>query len=309
MAVLALLVVSCGGDEAPDSGGGLPRFETISVIASMYPLEYFSERVGGDRVEVDGIVPSGGDAHAFEPTPGDLRNIANADLLVYNGLGFESWVEALLAAGDAPETTVQAGSETVARHFDIDEIGSDSGDGQGDGDLDPHIWLDPVLAITQVSAIRDGLIEVDPDGAALYRTNSDTLVAELEALDARFVTAFRTCSQDTFVTSHDSFNYLAARYGLTAVGIGGINPGAEPSPRALARLTDAITEAGISYVLVSPIDTEQLSDTVARESGVEILLLHALQNLTADERDSEEDYFSLMDVNLESLATALECDR
>ena len=301
---LVLFAAACGGSTDESD-----RSESLRVIASMYPLEYFAERVGGDRVDVDGVVPAGGDAHDFEPTPGDLRNIAGADVIIYNGLGFESWVDALLGAGDAPDTAVQVSSEELALHFETNEIKLGPGvDGVHETeDLDPHLWLDPVLAVTKVLAITDGFIASDPEGELLYNSNSDALVAELVALDVQFSDALSTCSRDVFVTSHDSFNYLANRYDKDAVGISGINPESEPSPKSLANLSDAVTEAGIPYVLVSPIDSERLSDTLMRETGIQALPLHSLQNLTKDQRDAGETYFSLMETNLESLQTALGC--
>lgn len=301
-----MFATSCGGNgESTGTDDSDP--EAVRVVASMYPLEYFAGRVGGDRVRVERVVPAGADAHDFEPTPGDLRKIAGADLIVYNGLGFESWIDALLDSGDAPEAAVQASSESIALRFRPDEIGSEPD--HEDGHLDPHMWLDPMLAVTQVTAIKNGLIEIDPEGSATYEGNADDLVVQLTALDGRYSDALRSCSGDTFVTSHDSFNYMAGRYGLNAVGISGINPESEPSPRTLADLSDAVTEFGIRYVLVSPIDSERLSDTLARETGVHALQLHSLQNLTRDQRDAGETYLSLMDANLESLAIALECQQ
>jgi zinc transport system substrate-binding protein len=102
---------------------------------------------------------------------------------------------------------------------------------------------------------------------------------------------------------------MAARYGVNAIGISGINPESEPSPRALADLSNLVSDSGIEYVLVSPIDSERLSDTLARETGVESLPLHSLQNLTSDKKESGETYFSLMEQNLASLMTALGCGR
>jgi len=305
---LAMIATSCGGDET-DFGAAGGDNGRVRVIASMYPLEFFAAQVGGDRVQVDSVVPAGGDAHNFEPTPGDLRNIAGADLIVYNGLGFESWVDALLDAGDAPDASLQASSEAIALHFDTNEISPDPDHepGHDDGELDPHMWLDPVLAVTQVRAIADGLTKIDPEGGSVYSANSDALAAQLTALDARYTAALLSCGGDTFVTSHDSFNYLAARYDINAVGIGGINPESQSSPRALATLSDAIKESGIKYVLVSPIDSERLSDTLARETGATTLPLHTIQNLTRDQIDAGETYFSLMESNLESLVTAMEC--
>ena len=307
---LAIIATSCGGDET-DSGAPGGDTGRVRVVASIYPLEFFTEQVGGDRVQVDGIVPAGGDAHNFEPTPGDLRNIAAADLIVYNGLGFESWVDALLDAGDAPDAAVQASSESIALHFDINEIthDPDHDPGHDDGELDPHMWLDPLLAVTQVRAITDGLTKIDPEGGSTFSANSDVLIAQLTALDARYTVAFESCAGDTFVTSHDSFNYLAARYDINAVGIAGINPESQPSPRALATLSDAIKDTGIRYVLVSPIESERLSDTLARETGANTLPLHTIQNLTRDQIDAGETYFSLMEFNLESLVTAMDCVR
>jgi zinc transport system substrate-binding protein len=258
-------------------------------------------------VQVDEVVPSGGDAHDFEPTPGDLRKIAGADMIVYNGLGFESWIDAVLDAGDAPDIAVQASSSSVARHFESNDIAKDSHDDHED--IDPHIWLDPVLAITQARAITEGLVKADPDGSAVYLANSDDLVDRLTGLDGLFTSRLGSCSRDTFITSHDSFNYMAARYGINAVGIVGLNPESEPSPRTLADLSDAISDSGIGYVLVNPIDSDRLSDTLARETDVESLPMHTLENLTSNQKESGETYFSLMEQNLTSLMTALECEQ
>ena len=298
-----MIATSCGGNGA-STDGDFAGSATVRVVASMYPLEYFTGQIGGDRVEVHGVVPSGGDAHDFEPTPGDLRKIADADVIVYNGLGFESWIDALLDTGDAPHIAVQASSSSVARHFDSNGVATDS-----DDDTDPHMWLDPVLAVTQARAITEGLVKADPEGKAVYLANSDALVDRLTGLDGLFIEGLGSCSRDTFITSHDSFNYMAARYGVNAVGISGINPESEPSPRALADLSNAISDSGIGYVLVSPIDSERLSDTLARETGVESLPLHTLQNLTSDQKESGETYFSLMEQNLASLVITLECDQ
>ena len=149
----------------------------------------------------------------------------------------------------------------------------------------------------------------DRDGSAVYLANSDDLVDRLTGLDGLFTSRLGSCSRYTFITSHDSFNYMAARYGINAVGIAGLNPESEPSPRALADLSDAISDSGIGYVLVSPIDSDRLSDTLARETDVKSLPMHTLENLTSNQKESGETYFTLMEQNLASLMTALECDQ
>jgi len=386
----------------------------INVIASMYPLEYFAERIGGDRVNVQGLIPPGGDAHDFEPTPGDLRDLAAADVLVYNGLGFESWIDALLESGESPNVTVQASAEDIGLHFETttwnddghddhvddddghddhaddddghddhaddddghdkhaddddgldDHVDDDDGhddhaddddghddhadddDGLGDhvddddgldkhaddddglddhadddghddhaddddghdhSGLDPHVWLDPILAVTQASEIAAAFIKVDPDNTSYYESNLQTLTNDLTELNERFSSSLQACAKDIFVTSHDAFNYLANRYDKHAVGISGMNPESEPSPRVLAEISEAVTETGIEYVLVNPLDSERLSATLMRETGAQSLPLHTVQNLTKDERDTGESYMTLMNSNLSSLKTAMGCE-
>jgi len=363
LSVMALIASACQ-TSSDDSEISEIDDNRINVIASMYPLEYFAERIGGDRVNVQGLIPPGGDAHDFEPTPGDLRDLAAADVLVYNGLGFESWIDALLESGESPNVTVQASAEDIGLHFETttwnddghdDHVDDDDGhddhaddddghddhadddglddhaddddglddhaddndghddhadddDGHDHGGLDPHVWLDPILAVTQASEIAAAFIKVDPDNTSYYESNLQTLTNDLTELNERFSSSLQACEKDIFVTSHDAFNYLANRYDKHAVGISGMNPESEPSPRVLAEISEAVTETGIEYVLVNPLDSERLSATLMRETGAQSLPLHTVQNLTKDERDTGESYMTLMNSNLSSLKTAMGCE-
>ena len=324
LSVMALIASACQ-TSSDDSEISEIDDNRINVIASMYPLEYFAERIGGDRVNVQGLIPPGGDAHDFEPTPGDLRDLAAADVLVYNGLGFESWIDALLESGESPNVTVQASAEDIGLHFETttwnddghdDHVDDDDGhddhadddDGHDHSGLDPHVWLDPILAVTQASEIAAAFIKVDPDNTSYYESNLQTLTNDLTELNERFSSSLQACEKDIFVTSHDAFNYLANRYDKHAVGISGMNPESEPSPRVLAEISEAVTETGIEYVLVNPLDSERLSATLMRETGAQSLPLHTVQNLTKDERDTGESYMTLMNSNLSSLKTAMGCE-
>ena len=354
LSVMALIASACQ-TSSDDSEISEIDDNRINVIASMYPLEYFAERIGGDRVNVQGLIPPGGDAHDFEPTPGDLRDLAAADVLVYNGLGFESWIDALLESGESPNVTVQASAEDIGLHFETTTWNDDGHDDHADDDdghddyadnddghddhaddddglddhaddddglddhaddddghdhsgLDPHVWLDPILAVTQASEIAAAFIKVDPDNTSYYESNLQTLTNDLTELNERFSSSLQACEKDIFVTSHDAFNYLANRYDKHAVGISGMNPESEPSPRVLAQISEAVTETGIEYVLVNRLDSERLSSTLMRETGAQSLPLHTLQNLTKDERDTGESYMTLMNSNLSSLKTAMGCE-
>jgi zinc transport system substrate-binding protein len=292
---LGIMAVACtGGGGVATSSSNEP---TISVVTTLYPLEYFARGVGGARVTVVNLVAPGVEAHSFDPTPADIRKLDEADVVLYNGSGFEPWMDRALAAiSNRDRTVIQAGPRGEA------EDG-----GQGNSGLDPHIWLDPQLAMNQVRLIRSGLVQGDPDGAAVYDANAAMVLAELETLHSRFATGLDSCSRNQFVTPHAAFGHLADRYGLEQIAITGLSPEAEPGARDLASIAETIRELGVEHIMVEPVISAAFAETLAREVGAELLRLHPLESLTPDESRGGEDYFSIMNANLSNLRRALEC--
>ena len=290
---LGLAAVGCSEDPRSASGDG-PSSDQTTVVTTLYPLEYFARRIAGDSVTVVNLVSPGGEAHDFEPSPGDIRKLDRADLILYSGSGFEAWIDrALSSIGRNGRIVVEAGRGLAQLP---------------DGGSDPHIWLDPLGAIEQAGLIRDALTRADPAGAEPYNRNAASLIGDLEGLDSRYRSALESCRLRHFVTSHEAFGHLAGRYGLEQLSISGLAPEAEPSPGDLARLIDEVRSLGTKYVLVEPGGSRRLSETLAREVGADLLTLTPLEGLTADQSEKGETYFSLMESNLEALRTALECD-
>lgn len=366
--VLALAAGAACGESDGDDG-------RLSVVASIYPLGYFVERVGGDLVTVDVLIGPGQEAHGFEPTASHLRSIDAADVIVMNGLELEPWLERAIEAleDNAARVVVEAADESQAvegfehAHGDEEEgeghgeegkeedheeegkeedhgeeakeedhgeeakeedhegeegkeedhdeeskeeedHGEEGEEGEHGGEvLDPHMWLDPLLAAVQVERIRDALIEADADNADAYRTNASTVIDELNALHAEFTEGLANCRHDHFVTSHAAYAYLGARYHAEQIPVTGLSPEAEPSPRQLAAITDQVTDLGLGYVLVEPVLSDGLAQTIAREAGIELIPFHAIGSVTEDELETHDDYFGLMRNNLASLKLALEC--
>ena len=263
----------------------------MQIVTTIYPLEYFISRIAEDSVEVVNPVPPGVEAHDFEPKPDDIRRLNSADLIIYNGSGFEPWIDRALESIDESERIAIETSRGLA----------DLASG------DPHVWLDPLKAVEQVKLIRDGLSRSDSDRADFYAENAESLITELEQLNAQFQSGLAECRLREFVTAHDAFGYLAQRYDLEQVPISGLSPEAEPSPGDLAKLVDRIKELGVKYVMVEVIISPRLAETLAKEVGAETLILHPLESLTADESKRGETYFSIMTANLNNLRTALEC--
>jgi zinc transport system substrate-binding protein len=259
----------------------------------MYPLAEFARRVGGERVTVTTLVPAGVDAHDYEPTPRDLAALTRVRLLIYNGAGFEPWVAKLLT--QVPDGTVKV-KATEGLPLST-----------ANGGTDPHVWLDPVLAQEQVARILEGLVRVDPDGRAAYEANAAGLRADLEALHRAFASGLARCRRREFITSHAAFGYLARRYGLVMIPISGLAPQAEPSAARLAAVARLARQRGIRVIYADPLADRRGAETVAREVGAVVEVLHPLEGLTPEEQRQGKKYITVMHENLRHLAQGLEC--
>jgi zinc transport system substrate-binding protein len=264
----------------------------LSVATTTYPLEYFARRVGGEAVSVINLVPPGVEAHDFEPSPADIRALREAHVVVYNGAGFEPWIGRALASGSNASRVV---------------VNTAPPGGGAEHLQDPHTWLDPLLAMEQVNAVRDGLAKARPEQREVFLANAEALNGALFDLHQLFQRGLQECRHKLFVTSHAAFGHLAKRYGLEQVSIAGVTPEAEPSPGELAALADRLRTLGVRYLLVEPIIGQELSLSLAREIGADLLPIHPLESLTPEEVQGGETYFTIMQDNLRSLRTAMEC--
>ena len=292
--VLALAASSCSRDTSRTStpnGKPPPLAELIKVVTTIYPVTYFTQRVGGDRVQVTSLVAPGIEAHDFEPKPSDLRALQDARVVVYNHPAFETWMADALRSAGTGKTVVQA---------------ADAGVGEGAG-ADPHVWLDPLKAAAQVQRIRDGLVAADPSGAEAYRARAAQLMSELNSLHASFQAALSDCALKTVVISHAAFGHLARRYGIEQLGLAGISAEAEAGPQHTAEIARKMRELGIKHILVEPVLSARLAEALAAETGATLLPLHPLETLTIEEQAAGDDYFKVMVRDLESLKTALRC--
>ena len=286
LVLLASLAAAC--EPAP------PPTSKPLVVASFYPLYEFSRQVAGDRAQVVSLVPPGVEPHDWEPSPQNVVELQNARLFVYNGAGFEPWVDKLLKEVTARKTV------TVSTTKGIELLASSK-------TVDPHVWLDPKLAQAQVDAIRAGLEQVDPGNAALYAENARLFKAKLASLDAAFTAGLRDCDQRAVVTSHAAFAYLARRYGLTQVPVMGLAPESEPSPAELASIVRLARRDRVRYVFFETLVSSRLAETLAREVGAKTLVLNPIEGVTKEEAAAGKGYLALMEANLENLRTGLGC--
>ena len=309
LASVALMLLACssGTDDDPVAGGASSpagRPEKVRLVTTIYPLEYFARRIGGDLVDVTNLVAPGVEAHDFEPSPGDMRSMSAADVIVVNGAGFEPWIDRAVAnLRGEPKLVIEA-----SRAFSLNGASATAGTAKlSAGGVDPHYWLDPVKASAQAEAVLDALTAVAPAHREVFAKNADRLIEEIELLHDQYSSALQQCRLDTFVTSHAAFGHLASRYGLVQLPLTGTSPEAEPATASLARLTRQIKGAGVRYVLAETTGSRRLSQTVADEVGATLLDMHPLASLTPEQASRGDTYLSIMSANLESLTTALEC--
>ena len=209
-----------------------------------------------------------------------------------------------IAAGDGIEEI-----ETIigAHHHEEDEHGDEHGD-EHETLLDPHVWLNPLEAVEQVRAIQAAFTNADQAGASTYAENADVLIAELLAIDKKFIDGLESCALDRVIVSHEAYGHMAERYSFEQIGLSGLSTEAEPGPQRIAKIIDKIKILGVSHVLQEPIGNQELAESVASETDTEVLPFHPMESLTPAEVDSGKTYFSIMDENLKSLRAALRCE-
>lgn len=271
--------------------------EKLSVVTTFYPLEEFARQVGGNRVTVRSIVPAGAEPHDYEPTPQDILSAYQADVFLLNGAGVDTWAEKIRPELEKRGVTVLQMSEFVSLLPDAEKENS----------FDPHFWLDPILAQKEVEAIHNVFVLRDTDGREIYNQEKDRYIQELKDLDTRYSNAMTTCAVNSIITSHQAFSYMAQRYHFEVIPVTGISPEIEPSPKDVADIVQIMRERKIKYVFFETLLSPKMAETIAQETGAQILVFNPLEGLTEKERQDGENYLTIMNANLENLKTARQC--
>lgn len=287
-----------------------PAAEKPKVVATFSILGDLVRQVAGDQVDVTTLVGPNGDAHVFEPGPRESTALAEADLLVANGLGFEPWLERLSQSAGFKGTLVTATDGVTplpAEHEEHEEGQAEEGEAEGDhGAFDPHAFQDLANGQIYVANIAKGLSQVDPAHAAEFDANARKLSAEMAALDAQLKADFSAIPQERrrVLTSHDAFRYFAHAYGVDFVAIHGVSTEAEPTAKDLAEIVQQARAGNITAIFLENMSDPRLIETVAGETDLTVggeLYADAL----SDQDGSAPDYLSLFRYNARQLLTAL----
>jgi zinc/manganese transport system substrate-binding protein len=250
---LALLLGLSGGAQAADK---------LKAVASFSILGDMVRNVGGDRVDVTALVGPDGDAHVYEPTPADAKNLAASHILFVNGLGFEGWMDRLEKSSGFKGKLVVASKGVQPRQMVEDEKKI----------TDPHAWQSLANGKLYVANIRDGLIAVDPDGKATYEANAAKYLDQITAEETAVKAALGKLPTERrkIITSHDAFGYFGAAYGLEVIAPEGVSTESEASAKDVARIIRQIKAEKVPAVFMENITDHRLLDQIAKETGAKI---------------------------------------
>jgi len=272
----------------------------LQVTASFYPMYFFASQIGGDKVNVINITPAGAEPHEYEPTTQQIVKINQSNMLVLNGGIMEAWgnkIKDQLSGSNV--LIVTAGEGLLNRELNDN----------GQKILDPHVYLDPVLAKKQVKNIEQGFEKFDPKNKAYYQANAKKLENDLDQLNTEFKTGLSNCQKNDFVTSHAAFGYLAATYGINQIAISGVSPDEEPSSQKLAEVANLVKQKDIKIIFFESLVSPKLSETIANETGTRTMVLDPIEGITNENLKAGHTYLTVMKDNLAALKTALQCSK
>ncbi len=294
LALLTLLSFAVSACTSPEAG--VPG-QKVRVVVTMSILTDMVANVGKDRVVVENIIPVGAGPEDYQPTPRDAQAIAAADLVFYNGHGLESWLVDLFRSAAKPGQPQIAVSEGLPA---IDVGSEEFKEGN------PHFWLSAAYGARYVEKIRDGLIQVDPQGAATYRANADSYIKQLLAVNEELKQQAQSlpANQRKMVTNHDAFPYFAQEYGFTIAGTILGNPESNLSPGDLAQLTRIIKQEGVKVIFTESQFNPKITDALADEAGISVVA-NLYTDTLGESGSGVTTYIDMLRYNMRTVVAAL----
>lgn len=323
-----LLFSGCSkGAETKDAGKDTENKEGLRVYASVYPMYDFAKKIAGDKLDVEMVMPQGTEPHGWEPDTKAIKNLESADLFIYNGAGLESWTDKVIDSLSNKDLKVVEASEGVdlikSSHDHEDEDHDHQGaeenhnhnhedheedhehEGHNHGPMDPHVWISPKNAKIEMENIKNALVELDKENADYYESNYQKYAKMLDELDAKYSEKLSPLPNKTIVVSHEAYGYLCKDYNLTQIGIKGVNAETEPDAKKMAEIINYVKENKITTIFTEELIDPKVSKIIADETGCLVKVLSPIEGLSEEQIKNNEDYFSIMEENLENLVGAL----
>lgn len=297
MLAFVLLLASCS--DAEQSNDKI-------IYTSIYPITDFTKKIAGDKIKVEQLIANESSLHDWEPTPQDIAKVNKATALIYNGAGFEHWIDDIKES-DIENTVFIDTSKNVkllsSSHNHEDENSEEHK--EDNHKYDSHIWLSPLNAKIQFENIKNALIEIDEENAEYYTKNYEKYIVKLDALHQNYQEQLENVKTREIIVSHAAFGYLVHEYDLTQKSLAGIENEAEPTAARMAEIIKFINKNEISTIFYEEQVNTKVADTIANETKATTALLTPIESLSKEQIAANDDYFSLMESNLKELVMAL----
>lgn len=303
---LALFGCNKQEQEAPSIAGKTDN--KLIIYTTVYPLQDFTQKIGGEHVQVESVYPPGVDAHTYEPTAKTMQHIADGDAFIYVGQGMEGFVERIVKTLENERVKfveATAGIDLLLANH-THEDGHAHEDEHDHGDVDPHVWLDPIYSIQMAETIKQTLTELKPEAKNDFEQNFASLKQQLEQLDSQFQQLIKGAKRKEILVAHAAYGYWEKRYGLKQISVTGLSPTNEPSQKQLASIIQTAKEHDIRYIFFEQNVTSKIAEVVKNEIGADVLILHNLEARTNDDIANNKDYFAIMNENITALKKALQ---
>jgi ABC-type Zn uptake system ZnuABC Zn-binding protein ZnuA len=278
----------------------------LNVVTSVSPITNIIKNIGGNRIELTGLVPEGVNSHTFELVPSDVIKVNNADLVVIDGLGLETNVEDVAEEAQSKNPQLQIlklGDNTITPTQWIFDFSFP----KEKGDPNPHLWLNVIYAMKFANLTRDKLTEMDPQNAQYYSDNTDRYISLLKKLDKGIMQAVQTVPPQNrkLLTYHDSWAYFAPRYNMTVIGAIQPSDFGEPTPQEVARLIDQIKSEKVPAIFASEVFPTRIIDQIAKEGNVKVVEALSDDDLPGNSGDPNHTYIGMMLENMENMLIPL----
>lgn len=306
LGLIGSMIIGCG--ESNDKNAVKNEETKPSITVSIFPLKEFAEEIAGDKVDINCLVPNNMEPHDYEPKTKDFEKLINSDAFIYNGLGLEEWVEKVNEVIKKEDVLIVDSSKNVdsitiedENHEEEHNHDNEEEHDHEHGAIDPHSWLSLKEAQVQSEAIKDTLIEIDPENKAYYEQNYNEFKQKLDDLYNKYNEKFKTLQNKNFITGHAAFGYLCRDFGLEQKSVENVFGEGEPTPKQLENLVNFCKENNITTIFSESLASPKVSETLAAEVGAKVIPIYTLES-----QEDNKSYLEAMDYNLNQIYNCLE---
>lgn len=295
--MISAVACSSGNNTAKDNG-------KINVYTTVFPIYDFTRNIGKDKININYVVPPGVEPHDYEITPKLMKDIQNADLLIKNGLGLDSFADKIKSENKLQIVDASEGIKPLT--YDEEQNHENEGNNSHNhGQYDPHVWLNVDLAMKECENIKNALIKADEKNKDFYEKNYNEYIEKLKKLKSDYDKNLKDKKNKSIIVSHGAYGYLCDEYKINQISITGISPNQEPSLSKISEISNYAKKNNIKYILFDGLVNPNVAKTIADEANIKTTVLYSIDNINKKDFDNNKDYISLMNKNLETLNLVL----